>query len=183
MTRPPVTRRDLAGALDVPAAWAELLPGVDGPTVLSVMWLSRLGRLWETELERRLRAHGLISTEFRVLSSLLLLGPPNQLSLTRLNHGVIVSAGGVTKAVDRLTKAKLVTKRVDPTDRRSVQVRLTAAGRRTTTAVLREVMAAFAEQTDHLGHGRREEVAVALRTLIGTFPGQPELGLGPDRSA
>jgi hypothetical protein len=24
---------------------------------------------------------------------------------------------------------------------------------------------------------------VALRTLIGTFPGQPELGLGPDRSA
>ena len=44
------------------------------------LWLNRLGRLFEVRLDALVRRHGLVPSEFRVLGTLLLDGPPYELS-------------------------------------------------------------------------------------------------------
>jgi DNA-binding MarR family transcriptional regulator len=156
-----------------------VLPGVDGEAVTGLVLLSRIARLWESTLERHAREHGLQASELRLLTALLL-GAAEGLSITRLNEAVVITPGGLTKAVNRLTELAYVTKRVDPADRRGVLVRLTATGRRRTAALLRGVAAEFEDQTGHLPSSDRRQLNASLAALLGTFPGTHQLGPAPE---
>ncbi len=110
----------------VPDAWRALLPpGADPSVLLIALWLNRLGRRFEVQLDALVRAEGLIPSEFRVLGTLLLNGEPHELSPTRLNEIVVLTSGGMTKAIRRLESLQLVERRADPSDGRGVLVRLT----------------------------------------------------------
>ena len=94
---------------DIPDAWhAALPPGTDPSVLLVALWLNRLGRLFEVNLDSLVRRHGLIPSEFRVLGTLLLDGSPYELSPTQLNEIVVLTSGGMTKAVSRLESLALV---------------------------------------------------------------------------
>ena len=154
----------------LPEPWRAVAPaGTDPSTLLVALWLNRLGRLFEAGFESLVREHGLIPSESRVLGTLLLNGPPHELSPTRLNEIVVLTSGGMTKAVSRLESLRFVERRADPSDGRGVLVRLTRTGRRVGTAVLADLVASFETQLAPLGLHERRAIVDALRALLGTY--------------
>ena len=82
------------------------------------------------ELDRRLRAeHGISVSEFDVLITLFN-APKRQLRMTELAQAVTLTQAGLTHLANRLERAGVVERRVDPEDRRSFFVFLNAAGLR-----------------------------------------------------
>ena len=158
-----------------PVGWSDVLPGIDGDVTIGLVALSRVARLWESTLERHAREHGLLASELRLLTALLL-ATTDHLSISRLNDAVVITPGGLTKAVKRLTEIAYVTKQTDPADRRGVLVRLTPMGRRRTTALLRAVAGEFEQQTAGLDPAARARLNESLLALLGTFPGPHQLG-------
>lgn len=78
--------------------------------------------------ERWAEAHGLSEGRMQVLLMLNRFGESG-ISLGQLAELLNVSPRNITGLVDRLEEAELVERVPDPADRRSVQARLTAAGR------------------------------------------------------
>lgn len=94
-------------------------------------------------------AHGISVREFDVLITLFN-APGSHLRMTHLAERVLLSPSGLTRLVDRLERTRLVERRADESDARSIQVALTEAGedrlneaRTTHNAVIR------AHFTDH----------------------------------
>jgi DNA-binding MarR family transcriptional regulator len=86
---------------------------------------SKLVRILGSELEERC---GMPLTWYDVL---IRLGrsPEQRLTMTQLAHEISVTSGGATRLVDRVVEAGLVERSHCPSDRRSVHVQLTPAGR------------------------------------------------------
>ena len=81
------------------------------------------------ELDRRLTAeHGLSVAEFDVLITLFN-GDIGGTRMTDLARSIMFSPAGLSHLVTRMERDRLVARRVDPADRRSIRVRLTPAGR------------------------------------------------------
>ena len=155
---------------DIPDAWrAEVPPDTDPSVLLIALWLNRLGRLFEVNLDALVRRHGLIPSEFRVLGTLLLNGAPYELSPTRLNEIVVLTSGGMTKAVSRLETLALVERRADPSDGRGVLIRLTRSGVRTSRALLAELVGGLEDQLTTVTAGDRITIVDSLRALLGTY--------------
>jgi len=155
---------------DIPDAWhAVVPPGTDPSALLVALWLNRLGRLFEVNLDSLVRRHGLIPSEFRVLGTLLLNGSPYELSPTLLNEIVVLTSGGMTKAVSRLESVALVERHADPSDGRGVLVRLTRSGIRTSRALLAELISGFEDQLTTVAATDRTTMVDSLRTLLGTY--------------
>lgn len=166
--------------MDIPEAWHDALPpGADPSALLVALWLNRLGRRFEASLDALVRRHGLVPSEFRVLGTLLLDGAPYELSPTRLNEIVILTSGGMTKAVSRLVVLGLVDRRADPDDGRGVLVRLTRSGVRTGRALLSELVVGLDEQLAPVSPTRRAAIVDSLHTLLATY-GDPA-GTGSEK--
>jgi DNA-binding MarR family transcriptional regulator len=154
----------------LPSSWSTALPeGRDPGTLLIAVLLNRLGRRFEVALDDLLRDHGLIASESRVLGTLLLQGPPHELSPTRLNELVLLSSGGITKAVSRLADLGYVERRADPGDGRGVLVRLTAAGEAVGSSVLGDVVAAVDGRLAGFDVNRRAAIVAVLEDLLGAY--------------
>jgi len=121
------------------------------------------------QLDALVRAEGLIPSEFRVLGTLLLNGEPYELSPTRLNEIVVLTSGGMTKAIRRLESLRLVERRADPSDGRGVLVRLTAAGITTSRALLAELVRGLEAQLDGMSGTDRVTIVEALSALLSTY--------------
>jgi DNA-binding MarR family transcriptional regulator len=81
------------------------------------------------ELDRRLATeHELSLAEFDVLITLFN-GPREGTRMTDLARSIMFSPAGLSHLVTRMERDRLVVRRVDPADRRSIRVRLTPAGR------------------------------------------------------
>ena len=154
----------------VPHAWRALLPpGTDPSVLLIALWLNRLGRRFEVQLDALVRVEGLIPSEFRVLGTLLLNGEPHELSPTRLNEIVVLTSGGMTKAIRRLESLQLVERRADPSDGRGVLVRLTPTGLRTSQALLAELVQGLERQIATVPGADRVTIVDALSMLLATY--------------
>jgi DNA-binding MarR family transcriptional regulator len=118
------------------------------------------------ELDRRLAAeHGVSVAEFDVLITLFN-GDRAGTRMTDLARSVMFSPAGLSHLVTRMERDRLVARRVDPADRRSIRVRLTPAGRallaqarRTHNDVIR------AEFTAPLGADNLRRLATAWAAL------------------
>lgn len=128
--------------------------------------LSRLARRLERERRQVFSAHGLEGWSFDVLAALRRSGPPYELAPKELLVENLVSSGTMTNRIDRLQEAGLVTRRPDPADRRSVLVRLSAAGRRRVDACVVALAERERELLRPLAAAQRNELAVLLRTLL-----------------
>ncbi len=84
------------------------------------------------------KAHGLTPTEFGILEALYSKGP---LLLGELQEKILVSSGGVTFLVDKLTERGLVERRLCESDRRARYAVLTAEGE----AMMASIFPAHAE--------------------------------------
>ena len=109
--------------------WHAERPDID-PSAMGVIGrLSRITRVLERSLAEVFDQHGLQPGEFDLLATLRRSGPPYELTAGALTASSMVTSGAITYRIDRLVAKGLVTRDVDPNNRRSVLIALTPAGR------------------------------------------------------
>ncbi len=91
---------------------------------------------------------------------------------------LLLSRPAVTRVVDELAAQKLVARRPAAADRRRIELRATAAGRRRVDAYLSGARAALAERLESLTAAEHELVRRAMRVLRPRV--QPRSPLGAD---
>ena len=102
------------------ATWPQIDPAVEG----IVTRVAKAGRQLEAEMLTTLAHVGLTKEEFKVLMQLHA-GPQTHGALCRQLE---VSTGAMTNRLDKLERARLVSRSQDPNDRRGVMLTLTPAG-------------------------------------------------------
>ncbi len=112
----------------IQAEWRRERPDLDVSPQGVFGRLTRLAAAIEVELERVFEQHGLTAGEFDVLAALRRAGDPYERTPSALADSTMITAGGLTKRVDRLEAAGLVTRRPSPDDGRVRVVALTDAG-------------------------------------------------------
>lgn len=113
------------------AQWKRERPDLDPYPMATIGRLLRAARIADRAIEHELSRHGLQLGWFDVLSALRRAGAPYELTPGRLADSVMLSTGGMTKRLDRMESADLVTRSPDPSDRRGLLVGLTDKGRTT----------------------------------------------------
>ena len=147
--------------------WAQVRPDLD---VSAMGVLGRLTRLTRT-LERRLQTvfsrHGLKPGEFDILATLRRADPSGTgMTAGALAGAAMVTSGAITNRIDRLVAKELVTREVDPTNRRTVLVSLTAHGTTLLDQALADHVANETALLSPLSADQREQLAHLLRTLL-----------------
>lgn len=97
-------------------------------------------------LQATLKPLDLTDSGAAVVLALALDGPPHRLSATRLNDMLVITSGGITRAVDRLVRDRIVTRVADPDDGRCVLVQLTGRGRSVARNLLDALLESFDER-------------------------------------
>ncbi len=98
---------------------------LSAPHLWTVMMRSH--RAIQKVAEASIARTDLCLTDFAALEALLHKGP---LTITELQHKVLLASGSMTAAVDRLEKRGLLVRKSSPADRRARVVELTRGGRR-----------------------------------------------------
>lgn len=106
--------------------------------------------------------HGLSMTEFAILEALYHKGP---LLLGDLQRRILVSSGGVTYLVDRLTAKGLVERMDCASDRRARYAKLTADGAALIARIFPEHQKAIEDATASLSSMELQQLTAQLRSL------------------
>ncbi|MEV4556878.1 MarR family transcriptional regulator [Kitasatospora sp. NPDC049285] len=113
----------------IQAAWRRERPDLDLAPQGVIGRLHRVATLLTGELTTVYARYGLGEGEFDVLATLRRAGAPYERAPGELAAHTMVTTGAITKRIDRLERAGLVTRRPAATDRRGRVVALTEAGR------------------------------------------------------
>ena len=152
------------------------LPGLDLEIEGIVDRINGLSRRINRMLDDTLAEQGLSHGEWRVLGSLNCMPPPHRRSPGELASSMDLSSGAMTNRLDRLEQAGLVRRLPDPSDRRSVHVELTEAGR---TRYQQSVAAQAAKEAivgAALGADDQRRLNDLLRRLMIEFERDPRYG-------
>ena len=155
------------------AQWHEERPDVDVSPIGVVGRLSRAARTLERGLQTEFARHGLQPWEFDILATLRRSGAPYELTAGALARSSMVTSGAITNRIDRLVARGLVTREVDPDNRRTVRIGLTAEGRRLVDEVLPHHVANEAALLEPLSPEERERLAGLLRKLLSGHEQRP----------
>ena len=110
-------------------AWRRERPDLDVTPIGTIGRLHRLALALTEELVAVYRAHGLSEGDFDVLAALRRTGEPFEASPSDLAASTMVTSGGMSKRLDRLEGAGLISRRVGSGDGRGRVVALTAQGK------------------------------------------------------
>jgi DNA-binding MarR family transcriptional regulator len=113
---------------EVVAAWKRERPDLDLSAIAVAGRLGRLALRFGPAQDRTLAKFGLQNGGFDVLATLRRSGEPYRLTPSVLSDQLMLSRAGMTSRLDKLEEAGLVARSLDPEDRRSFHVELTAAG-------------------------------------------------------
>ena len=151
------------------AQWARELSDVDtrGMAILGRARLITLSA--RPRIERVFVEHGLDTGEFDVLSTLLRSGPPYRLRPTELYRSLMISSGGLTDRLKRLTAAGLVHRPAASGDGRSLPVELTEEGRARADAAFRSDMKVESDMLGKMTAKELADLAKLLRRLVLTL--------------
>ncbi|WP_219416648.1 MarR family winged helix-turn-helix transcriptional regulator [Pseudonocardia nigra] len=146
--------------------WRRERPDLDLAAMATIGRLGRLSALAGPMVEAGLAPHGLNVGEFDVLAALRRSGEPFTLTPTVLARTLMLSPAAMTNRLDRLEAAGLVTRDLDPGNRRSMRVRLTASGRERVDAAVTDHVANEEQLLSTLSHDDRRTLDDLLRRLL-----------------
>lgn len=142
--------------------WARERPDLDTSGMAVIGRLHRLADALHGELRPVFERAGLSDGDFDLLAALRRAGDPFSLTPGQLAETTMITSGTVTKRVDRLVAAGLVTRdRVDH-DGRQRRITLTPAGRR----LVDEVVEAHVANEERLLSGFSDMERTRLTTLL-----------------
>lgn len=118
-------------------------------------------RVMEQQLAELELPHQFASVLVRLIRT-----PGNELRMTDLAVDMTISTSGLTRLIDRMETAGLVQRRSCPTDRRGLNVTLTADGRRQVAAMAEPHLAALELAVGrHLTDAQLEQLTDLLRKV------------------
>jgi MarR family 2-MHQ and catechol resistance regulon transcriptional repressor len=138
--------------------------GTDAERTALKLWvvLSRAQSAVARHTEADVARHGLTIAEFAILEALYHRGP---LLLGELQRKILVSSGGVTYLVDRLTEKGLVERQECPEDRRARYAALTAAGEKLVKRIFPEHAQRVVAALSGLTKAEQLQATTLLRAL------------------
>jgi MarR family transcriptional regulator, 2-MHQ and catechol-resistance regulon repressor len=149
-----------------PSPSRETPPGKVDPEYAEVLKLftvlSRTQAAFMEKVRRDVGRHGLTSTEFAVLEALYHKGP---LLLGEIQAKILVSSGGITYLVDRMTERGLVERRECAEDRRARYAALTEEGVRFMASIFPEHARCIARASQGLTPAQRKQATRLLKAL------------------
>jgi DNA-binding MarR family transcriptional regulator len=149
--------------------WRRERPDLD-PTPQGVIGrLHRLADRLRDELITVYREHGLGEGDFDVLASLRRTGAPFELPAGELARHTMVTTGAMTKRIDRLEAAGLVTRTPDASDGRGRRIGLTDRGRQLIDAAFTDHIANEHRLVGLLTASDRETLARILKQWLGAL--------------
>jgi DNA-binding MarR family transcriptional regulator len=146
--------------------WGDEFPDEDASTLPLFTGLAFLSRQIEEFHDRTLKPHGRVLTEYQTLAYLRTVGVA---SPTELNRILLQTPAGMTYTIDQLEKAKLVSRRPSASDRRSIQVTLTPAGKREAEKLMKAEVAAQRAVLAQLGAAKLQKTLAVVMNLIDSF--------------
>lgn len=158
---------------DLIHAWRGERPDLDPSGLAVVGRIIHLGQRMQMGASQALQSTGLAYTDFDIIATLRRSGDPYALTPKQLREAVLLSSGAMTAAIDRLDRANLVRRRPSETDRRSLLVCLTEAGK---TLAERAAALRFAEAQSWTGQLTPAEAQHLIDLLR-------KLHAGPERGA
>jgi DNA-binding MarR family transcriptional regulator len=158
------------------AQWREARPDLSGPGLAAMAVFARLSRIVGSagpEIERVFARYGLTTGEFDVLAALYRSGHPFRLTPGDLSRALMLSPAAMTNRLDRLEKANMIIRSLDPANRRSIRVELTGLGHRSVDQVVAEHIANEERLLAVLGPDEVADLDRLLRKLLAglTRPG------------
>lgn len=142
--------------------WKRERPELDVAPIGVIGRLHRLANALTEELVALYEQYGLSEGEFDVLSALRRAGAPFERAPGELAQHTMVTTGAITKRIDRLIGAGLVTRRQSESDARGRVVGLTAHG----LALIDEAFVAHVENERRLLATLDPAEAAALESLL-----------------
>ncbi|AVP83943.1 MarR family winged helix-turn-helix transcriptional regulator [Aeromonas hydrophila] len=109
------------------AQWARQRPDLDCSPMGVLGRVARMAAISGREVSEELKECGLLGSDFDILATLRRAGEP--LTPTVLYQSTMLSSGAMTARLDKLAERGLVERQAAPSDRRSLLVCLTDAGR------------------------------------------------------
>ncbi len=157
--------------------WRTERPDINPAPMGVVGRIQRACRLLERELRDHFATHDLQLWEFDMLATLRRSGHPYQLTAGQLVESSMVTSGAITNRIDRLLAKELVTREVDPLNRRSVLITLTERGRELIDGIVVDHVDLEAKLLSQLSGRDQERLAGLLRQLLTSLgdhsPGNP----------
>jgi DNA-binding MarR family transcriptional regulator len=151
---------------EIVAAWRTELPEIAGLPLALAKRVGRLAGLIDAVTVAELDRLGRTRAEYEVLARLRAAGAPYRHKPRELTSSLLLSSGGTTNVLHRLTTAGLVLREADHADRRGVWVRLTPAGVRAAEEVVLATNAAQSALLDRLSPDLAGALADQLREAL-----------------
>ena len=148
------------------AQWGAERPDLDAGVMAEIARLLLVARLVGDRLASYAAEHGLQVGEADVLLTLRRAGEPYRLSPTRLAESLLISTGAMTNRLDKLEARGLVRRERDPSDRRGLQIGLTARGRQLVDAIVGGHVENERQMLSALSAREREQLTRILRKLL-----------------
>ncbi|GLY15641.1 MarR family transcriptional regulator [Kineosporia sp. NBRC 101677] len=155
----------------VMAEWSRERPDLDSSPVAVIGRLHRLANALTQELVQVYRQFGLTEGEFDVLAALRRVGEPFERAPGELAQNTMVTTGAMTKRLDRLVEAGLVSRRVSEVDGRGRVVALTPQGRELIDRAYTAHMANEQRLLQHFSPLERRTLEELLTRWLGRFEG------------
>ncbi len=149
--------------------WRRAVPGVDVSPLEVMSRVARLARHLEKQRSTVFARHHLETWSFDVLSSLRRSDHREGLSPGQLLGQTLVTSGTMTNRLDHLEERGLVQRSPDPTDGRSLRIRLTTAGQRSVDGALVDLAGIEDGLLASLDPDQRARLAELLKALLTPF--------------
>lgn len=130
--------------------------------------VTRFAAIMNRSFDEVFARHGLHNGEFDVLAAIRRSGPPYVVTPSALSEQLMLSRAGMTNRLDRLDRAGMINRRLDPEDRRSFLVTLTDKGMATVDAAMSDHAANEAALLSGLSKRQQQQLDDAMYTLLRT---------------
>jgi DNA-binding MarR family transcriptional regulator len=152
------------GVATIISQWEMERPDLDFRAMSIFVALTRSHDLASRQIDRLAERHGLTRGMFDVLATLRRSGPPYSLTPKQLSASLLLSGAGMTSRLDSLEKLNLVTRVPEPSDRRSLQIRMTRRGVSLVDRILPELLATQRSLFD-FGESNASRLLVQLKAM------------------
>ena len=151
---------------EIAEAWDRELTGVVGTELALAKRAARVAALLNTPVEEQLARLGLTKAEYEILAVLRAAGSPYRMRPSTLAQRLLLTSGGTSNVLRRLSAAGLTGRDPDPQDARSSWVHLTADGVKLAEDAVRAASAAQSQRLRDVPPEVTESAISALRTLL-----------------
>jgi len=161
---------------DTIATWRDTRPDLDVTGMDLVLRMTSVVRISAARIHEQLSEFGITLAEFDVLATLRRSGAKAELTPSHIAEVGMVKPSGLSHRLGRLERAGLISRSVDPDDRRSALIRITPAGRRIADRGIEIIADAHNQMISGLSATEQRTLSRLVTTLVDDVSADIEVG-------